>query len=52
MIPSGADPDISVLGAVPVGGATRYYQLVYRNTTGPCGYGANATNGVSVVWVP
>ncbi len=52
LIPSGADPAISVMGAVPAAGATRYYQAVYRNTGGPCGYGANGTNGVSVVWVP
>ncbi len=52
MIPSGADPAISVMGAVPAAGGTRYYQLIYRNNGGPCGYGANGTNGVSVVWAP
>ncbi len=52
MVPSGTDPLISVMGLVPAAGGTRYYQGVYRNTGGPCGYGANGTNGVSVIWIP
>jgi hypothetical protein len=52
LVPSGADPAISVMGQVPAAGATRFYQGIYRNLTGPCGFGTNGTNGVSVVWVP
>jgi hypothetical protein len=50
--PQGADPAVSVQGAVPVTGGVRYYQLWYRNVPGVCGTGSNVSNGLSVVWAP
>lgn len=34
----------------PTPGETWYYQAIYRDGTGPCGAGLNATNAVSVLW--
>lgn len=31
-------------------GDTRYFQVWYRNTTGPCGQGSNTSNGVEIVF--
>jgi len=50
--PGAGDPDISVSGVVPAGGATRYYQVWYRNVAAFCTpNGWNLSNGVAVVWV-
>jgi len=45
---------ISVRGALPAAGATRYYQVFYRNAAPAfCPPGtANYTNGVAIVWTP
>ncbi len=52
--PSPIDAPISVKGQVPPGGATRYYQAVYRSTNPSfcSGEPFNRTNGVAVVWYP
>jgi hypothetical protein len=50
--PDAGDPSISTAGGVPPTGATRYYQLYYRNVGGPCATNANLTNGLSVIWIP
>lgn len=47
------DGKVSVAGAIPVTGATRYYQVWYRDAfpfCTPMGY--NLTNGVRIVWMP
>lgn len=33
-----------------IGGELRHYQYWYRDVTGPCGTGFNATNAVSIQW--
>jgi|GEM_PF-1469968 len=51
-IPLQGDPAISVTLPIDAGDTT-YFQYWYRNTGGPCGVGsggANATNGIEVVW--
>jgi hypothetical protein len=51
--PTGADPSISVRGAVPAAGATRTYQAWYRNAAAFCTADTfNLTNGLSVAWIP
>lgn len=52
--PSGVDQSISVKGQVPSSGATRYYQVVYRNIDPSFCTPAttNRTNGISLVWTP
>jgi len=48
----GTDPDISVRGAVPTGGATRYYQGWYRNAAAFCTSAPfNLTNGLRIDWM-
>ncbi len=47
----GSDPLISVRGLVPAGGATRTYQVWYRNAAAFCTPSTfNLTNGLAVVW--
>lgn len=47
------DPAISVAGALPAGGGTRWYQARYRSRPAACTTAtANWTNGVVVHWVP
>lgn len=49
--PCFGDPSISsVTGVVPGSGATRRYQLYYRDPAGPCGATFNFSNGVEIVW--
>ncbi len=49
----GTDPLISVRGLVPVGGATRTYQVWYRNSAAFCTAALfNLTNGLEVAWSP
>ena len=51
--PVSGDPSISVRGAIPPSGATRLYQLWYRNSAAFCTASTfNLTNGVHVVWTP
>jgi len=47
--PSGGSPSVSVRGGA-VAGDTRYYQLWYRDPTGPCNGGFNVTNALRVDW--
>jgi hypothetical protein len=47
------DPLVSVQGAIPAVGGTRYYQVTYRNSFAFCTPATfNLTNGVRVVWSP
>jgi hypothetical protein len=51
--PASGDLAISVRGLVPAAGATRNYQVWYRNAAAFCTTSTfNLTNGVSVIWVP
>lgn len=47
------DVPISVIGQVPAAGATRYYQLWYRDAASFCSpLTYNTSNGVRIVWLP
>ncbi len=47
------DTPISVVGVIPGAGATRYYQLWYRDAVSFCSPSTyNTSNGVRIVWVP
>jgi hypothetical protein len=51
--PKITDPKLSVVGQIPVGGATRIYQLWYRDSPPFCTASTfNLTNGLRVVWTP
>jgi len=50
--PQGSDPLLHVKGQIPPAGGTRYYQVWYRNVSGPCGNFSNFTNGLMVLWLP
>jgi hypothetical protein len=52
--PQPGDPLISVRGAVPPAGATRFYQCFYRNAVAAYCPPAtsNRTNGVEISWAP
>ena len=52
--PAPGDLSISVRGAVPPAGATRYYQCFYRNAAATFCPPAtsNRTNGVRIDWIP
>ncbi len=54
MFPEPGDPLISVRGAIPPAGATRYYQTFYRNAVAAFCPPAtsNRSNGSIVVWRP
>ena len=54
VFPSAGDPPLSVAGLVPAAGATRSYQVVYRDpSTAYCPSGTfNLTNGYRIVWTP
>lgn len=47
--PTGGDPAISVTGNVNAGD-TRYYQLWYRDPSGPCNADFNVTGALQVDW--
>jgi hypothetical protein len=50
---SASDAAISVTGGVPAGGATRVYQVVYRNIASFCTSATwNSTNALEVSWAP
>src|SRR5205085_9715018 len=47
------DPAVSIDGSVPAIGATRYYQVWYRDAVNFCSQSTfNLTNGVRIVWSP
>lgn len=47
------DPGVAATGLVPPSGATRNYQLWYRNVTAFCTSSTfNTTNGLTIVWTP
>jgi hypothetical protein len=51
--PVAGDPKVSVAGAIPAGGGTRFYQYWYRNAPVFCtGFTFNLTNGLAIVWTP
>ena len=51
--PQSGDLSVSVRGAIPPAGATRYYQCFYRNAATFCTPAtSNRTNGVVLVWQP
>jgi 3-phytase len=51
--PHGNDPPISVRGALPPAGGTRWYQVYYRNAASFCTPAtSNRANGVRVIWAP
>ena len=52
--PTGADVIISIKGAIPAPGATRWYQCFYRNASAVFCPPAtsNRTNGFEIVWAP
>ncbi len=52
--PQGAQPTVSVRGAIPAAGATRFYQTFYRNAVAAFCPPAtsNRTNGLAIVWAP
>jgi hypothetical protein len=51
--PIGGDTPISIKGAIPAPGGTRYYQTWYRDPASFCAVETyNLTNGVGVIWVP
>lgn len=51
--PGPGDVPISVRGAIPAPGGTRYYQALYRDGAAFCTpQTLNATNGVMLRWVP
>jgi hypothetical protein len=51
--PTGADLPVSVKGAIPAAGATRFYQTFYRNAAAFCTPDTfNLTNAIVMVWTP
>jgi trimeric autotransporter adhesin len=49
----GTDPNVSVAGSVPSGGATRHYQIYYRNSVSFCTAATwNMSNALTIVWIP
>jgi hypothetical protein len=52
-LPGPGDPPLSVLGAIPATGATRHYQVVYRDPTSWCTDATlNHTDGYTITWTP
>jgi hypothetical protein len=54
-IPSGADPALSILGAIPPAGGTRFYQCWYRDAAPAFCIPAatfNQTNALAITWTP
>jgi hypothetical protein len=54
--PSSGDLSLSVKGAIPPSGGTRYYQVSYRQANPLCAppplSNTNRTNGIAIVWTP
>ncbi|MCY2961895.1 MAG: FG-GAP-like repeat-containing protein [Planctomycetota bacterium] len=51
--PAVGDLPISIKGALPAGGGTRYYQVWYRNAAAFCTISTfNLSNGLRVTWLP
>ncbi len=52
-IPAPGDASLSVQGAIPAAGGSRYYQVWYRNSASFCTPATfNLTNGLMVTWHP
>ena len=52
-LPGQDELPISVLGAIPAAGATRYYQVVYRDPAAWCTSATlNYTDGFQIAWTP
>ena len=52
-IPGPGAPPLSIQGAIPPTGATRHYQVVYRDPATWCTpAGLNQTNGYTITWTP
>ncbi len=53
LYPEAGQMPVSVRGAIPSAGGTRYYQAIYRNVGEFCTSATfNATNGVEIAWSP
>ena len=51
--PQAGDPSIAVKGLVPALGATRYYQVWYRDPANSCANATfNVTNALKITWLP
>jgi len=51
--PAPAAPPLSIQGSIPPAGATRHYQVVYRDPATWCTpAGLNQTNGYTITWTP
>jgi hypothetical protein len=51
--PVTGDPSVSVKGLIPATGATRYYQVLYRDNSTFCTVDPfNLTNGIRIAWTP
>lgn len=49
----GGDPSIASAGNLPAGGATRFYQVWYRDAATFCTSSTfNLTNGLAIAWLP
>lgn len=52
-LPGSGDPPLSLLGGIPPAGATRHYQVVFRDPANWCTSATfNYTNGYSITWTP
>lgn len=51
--PSGVDPSITLRGAIPLSGAVRLYQVLFRDETSFCTPSTiNLSNALRVTWLP
>ncbi len=51
--PVGADPALSVAGAIPIVGGTRFYQIWHRDAAAFCTASTfNLSNGMAIAWTP
>ena len=51
VFPAPGDTSVSTGGGIQPN-SSRYYQVSYRDGTGPCGTGVNHSNGIAVFWFP
>ena len=53
LFPSGVDPSITLRGAIPLSGAVRLYQVLFRDETSFCTPSTiNLSNALRVTWLP